>query len=154
MGPHGSKNFKTLHSSYKSNFSNFSWIFFPMVLTKFRFWNLKTEILPIFLFSLTWDPMGVQIPKRYSCKSQPKVFKHLLSFPPNEFHKTALGIFEILSFWFVTIVFRKFQMHHCTLWRNQKPQLSGKERSQSKKEWNLGLVGTSSTYIVTVPLIL
>ncbi len=24
------------------------------------------------------------------------------------------------------LVFRKFQIHHCTLWRNQKPQLSGK----------------------------
>ncbi len=37
-------------------------------------------------------------------------------FFPNSPHKTTLGIFEILNFWFLTIFFS----------RNQKPQLSGK----------------------------
>ncbi len=37
-----------------------------------------------------------------------------------------LGIFEILSLRFLMIFFRKFQIHNCSLWRNQKPQLSGK----------------------------
>ena len=40
--------------------------------------------------------------------------------------KLHFGIFEILSFRFLTIFFRKFQIHHCSLWTNQKPQLSGK----------------------------
>ncbi len=65
--------------------------------------------------------------KRYSSyKSQPKDFKLFLNFPPNGPHKMKLGIFEILSFRFLTIFFRNVQIHHCSLWRNQKPQLSGK----------------------------
>ena len=38
----------------------------------------------------------------------------------------TLRIFEILSFRFLMIFFRKFQIHQCSLWRNQKPLLSGK----------------------------
>ncbi len=71
--------------------------------------------------------MGAKISKRYSSyKLQPKVLKLVLNFPPNGPHKTTLGIFEILSFRFLMIFFRKFQFHHCSLWRNQKSQLSGK----------------------------
>ena len=78
------------------------------------------------VFSLTWDTMGVNISKRYSSyKSQPFVFKLILNFSPKVPPKTTLGIFKILSFRFLTIFFRKFQIHHCTLWGNQKPQLSG-----------------------------
>ncbi len=54
-----------------------------------------------------------------------EVFK-LQNFPTNGPHKAAFGIFEILSLRFLTIFFQKCQIHHCTLWRNQKPQLSGK----------------------------
>ncbi len=53
-------------------------------------------------------------------------FKLHLNFIPSDPHKTAFGIFEIVSFRFLTIFVRKFQIHHCTLWRNPKPQLSGK----------------------------
>ncbi len=45
-----------------------------------------------FSFSLTWDPMGAKISKRYSSyKSQPKVFKRILNFLPNGPHKTTFG---------------------------------------------------------------
>ena len=88
---------------------------------------LKIEIsMNLIRFSLAWDPMGIKVSKCYSYKSQPNVFKLVLNFPPSGPHKMTLGIFEILSFWFLTIFFRKFQIHHCTLWRNQKPQVCGK----------------------------
>ncbi len=60
---------------------------------------LKIEILMIFFsFSLTCDPMGVKISKRYSSyKSQLKAFKLFLNFLPNGPHKTTFGIFEILK---------------------------------------------------------
>ena len=41
--------------------------------------------------------MGAKISKRYSYKSQLKVFKLFLNFLPNGPHKTAFGIFEILT---------------------------------------------------------
>ncbi len=51
-----------------------------------------------FSFSLTWDPMGGKIGKRYSSyKSHPKAFKVFLNFLPNGPHKTTFGIFEILK---------------------------------------------------------
>ncbi len=43
--------------------------------------------------------MGAKISIRYSSyKSQPKVLKLVLNFPPNGPHKSMFGIFEILSF--------------------------------------------------------
>ncbi len=46
--------------------------------------------------------MEAKISKRYfSYKSQPKVLKLALNFPPNGPHKNRLEIFEILSFRFV-----------------------------------------------------
>ncbi len=54
-----------------------------------------------FSFSLTWDPMGAKISKRYSSssyKSQLKAFTLFLNFLPNGPHKNTFGIFEILSF--------------------------------------------------------
>ncbi len=70
--------------------------------------------------------MGGKISKRYSYKSQPKAFKLFLNFLPNDPHRTTFGIFEILKIEILTIFFQKFQINHCTLWRNQKAQLSGK----------------------------
>ena len=65
------------------------------------FWNLENRYLNAFYsFSLTWDPMGVKNSKRYSYKSQPKLMKLVLNFPPNGPHKIAFGVFEILSFRF------------------------------------------------------
>ena len=76
-----------------------------MVLTKTTFGIFKIfkiEILTFFFsFSLTWDPMGANISQRYSYKSQPKVLKLVLNFPPNGAHKTTFGIFEILSLRFL-----------------------------------------------------
>ncbi len=56
-----------------------------------------------------------------------KSFETCPEFPPNGPHKITLGIFKILSFRFLTIYFRKFQIHHCSLWWSQKLQLSGKQ---------------------------
>ncbi len=43
--------------------------------------------------------MGVKILKGYfSYKSQPKLLKLVLNFPPNGPHKIRFGIFEIWSF--------------------------------------------------------
>ncbi len=114
MGPYGSKNFKTLlllqitaesfqtFPEFSSQWSsqNYIWDFW-----NFENWNFNE----FYLFSLTWDPMGVKISKRYfSYKLQPRVLKLVLNFPPNVPHKTTVGIGEILSFRFFTIFFRKF----------------------------------------------
>ncbi len=61
--------------------------------------NLKHGFLgnvyEYFSFSLTWDPIGAKISKRYSSyKSQPKGFKLSLNFLPNGPHNTTFGIFE------------------------------------------------------------
>ncbi len=61
--------------------------------------------------SLTWYPMRAKISKRYSSyKSQPKVLKFVLNFPPNGPHKIAFVIFEILSFQFLTIFAQNFKL--------------------------------------------
>ena len=80
------------------NLSNFSRIIFSRILTKLRLGFLKIELLTFFFsFSLTLDHMGVKISKRYSSyKSQPKVFKFVLNFPPNGPHQTTL---RFLKFW-------------------------------------------------------
>ncbi len=50
--------------------------------------------------------MEVKISKRYSSyKSQPKVFKLVLIFPPNGPHKNTFGLFEVLSFQVLTFFF-------------------------------------------------
>ncbi len=66
---------------------------------KFELWPYAQDFFyDCFSFSLTWDPMGAKISKRYSSyKSQPKVFKLFLNFPPNGPHKSMFGIFEILK---------------------------------------------------------
>ncbi len=52
---------------------------------------------------------GSEISKRYSSyKSQPNVSKLVLNFSPNGAHKNALGFFETLSYWFLTIFIEKF----------------------------------------------
>ena len=73
----------------------------PNVRISFKFWLLLSlcHTLGCFkfflIFSLTWDPMGGKISKRDSYKSQPKVVKLVLNFPPNGPHKNTFGIFEI-----------------------------------------------------------
>ncbi len=104
----------------------------------FENWNFND----FFLFSLTWDPVGV---KNSSYKSQPKAFKLFLNFLPNGPHKTVFGIFEILSFWFVTNFFQKFKIHYWTLsccGETKNLNYLENERSYSKTEWNLWLGST------------
>ncbi len=86
--------------------------------------------------------MGVKISKCYSSyTSQLKAFKLVLNFPLNGPHKTTLGTFEILSFRLFMICFRKFQIPHCSLWRNQKPQLSGKRAIVEQNGVKFGTCG-------------
>ncbi len=79
------------------------WLLVPLSHMPGHFFEfLKKKFFLIFYecfsFSLTWDPMGAKISKRYSSyKSQPKVFKLFLNFLPNGGHKTTFGIFEILK---------------------------------------------------------
>ncbi len=75
--------------------------FFSFLRKKKDFFN------EYFSFSLTWDPMGAKISKRYSHKSQPKVLKLVLNIPPNGPHIMTLGIFEILSLRFLMIFFQR-----------------------------------------------
>ncbi len=77
----------------------------PILFFSFLKENVFLIFLRIFSFSLTWDPMGAKISKRYSYKSQPKVFKLFLNFLPNGLPKTTFGIFEILKIEILTIVF-------------------------------------------------
>ena len=58
-----------------------------------------------------------------------------------------IGIFEILSLRVLTIFFPKFHIHHCILWRNQKPELSGKRVITEQKGVEFGTHGSTSTYI-------
>ena len=103
------------YSSYKSQLKFFKPFlnFFLMVLTKLRlgFWNFENyNFNEFYSFMLTWDPMGAKFSKQITqilqiaCyKSQANVLKLVLNFPPNGPHKTSFGIFEIYSFWFLTI---------------------------------------------------
>ncbi len=63
-----------------------------------------------------------------------KVFKLFLNFPPNSHHKNTWRIFEIFSLRALTILFRKFQIHYSSLYRNRKPQLSEKRALVKQKE--------------------
>ncbi len=79
--------------SYKSNFHFF--LNGPHKITFVIFEILKIETFNEFYsFSLTWDPMGVKVSKRYCPQIASKSFKILLNFPPNCPHKVTLGIFD------------------------------------------------------------
>ncbi len=129
-----------LLQNFSRNLPNLSWIIFSVVHTNLRLGFLKTEILIYFFsFLLICDPMGVKISKCYFYKLQPNVLKLALNFPPSGPKKNYTFELE-LDFWnlefpiFNALVFRKFQLHHCILWRNQKPQLSGK-RAIVERKW-------------------
>ncbi len=105
---------------------------------------LKIEILTTLLTS---HPMGEKMSKCYpSYKSQPKVLKLVLNVPPNGPHKTTFGIFEILSFWFLTNFFENSKFTIVAYGEIKNLNYLEHERSESKTEWNLGLMGTYTTY--------
>ena len=139
------------YSSYKPQPNIFKLLsnFLPNGPHKTMFEILKIEIFIIFFsFLLTWDPMEVNISKHYSSyKSQPKVFKLVLNFPPSGPHKTVFVIFEILSFRFLRIFFQNFKFTIVAYGEIKNINYLENERSYSKTEWNLGLVGSTSTYI-------
>ena len=64
--------------------------------TTFGIFEMLKIFNDFFSFSLTFDPMGAKIAKRYSSyKSQVKAFKLFLNILPNGAHKTTFEIFEI-----------------------------------------------------------
>ncbi len=79
--------------------------------------------------------MGVEISKRYSSyKSQPKAFKLFLNILPNGPHKTNFGIFEILSFRFLTIFCsRKFQIHY---WKEVYGEIKNVNYLENERSWS------------------
>ncbi len=93
-----------------------------------------------FSFSVTWDPMEAKISKRYSSlKSLLNHFKIFWTFFSVVLTKVLFWIFEILSFRFLT----NFEFHHCSIWGNQKPPLSGKRSTVERnrvKFWPRGWV--------------
>ena len=113
MGPYGSENFKTPLPQIAAK----SIQTFPQLSPQWSsqhfvwdFWNFKNWTFNEFYsFPSTWDPMGVKISKRNSYKSEPKVLKLVLKFPPNGPHETTFGIFEILRLWFLTIFFENLK---------------------------------------------
>ena len=76
--------------------------FFEFTKKKKNIWGIFYEYLS---FSLTWDPMGAKVSKRFPYKFQPKVFKLLLNFLPNGPNKSTFGAFEILKIEILTIFF-------------------------------------------------
>ncbi len=127
------------------------WLWLPLGHTLGFFFSKLVQ--KIYSFVCVFTNMGAKILKRYcSSKLQPKVFKLSWIFFLMVLTKLHLGVLKFLSFWILTIFFlRKFQIHHCSLWRNQKPQLSGKRAIVEQTEWNVGLVGSTLT-LYRVPL--
>ena len=81
--------------------------------------------------------MEVKLSKSYFFyKSQPYVFKFVQTLAPDGHHKITVEFFLKLSFRFLTTF--EYQIHHCTLRKEQTPQLSGKrtivERNEVKCE--------------------
>ena len=78
----------------------------PHKTTFMIFEILKIEILTN-VFRFRWH--GTQWERKFQnatpIKSQPNVLKLALNFPRNGSHKTAFGVFDILSFWFLMIFF-------------------------------------------------
>ncbi len=63
-----------------------------------------------------------------SYKSQPTSFKLILNFLPKVLTTLCWGFLKFsVSVQFLTIFFRTFQIHHCTIWKKPKPQLIGNQ---------------------------
>ena len=88
-------------------------------------------------FSLTWDPMGVKISKRYSFYSfESFSTKLFLNVPCNNPHKTCF-----LEFWnFKFKLFKKrLKFNIVANGKMQNCQYLGNSQPHSKTKWNLGL---------------
>ena len=74
--------------------------------------------------------MGVKCSKYYSYYSQTQSrFQTWPNCPPDGPRQNSLEIFEPR---FLTFFSRKFLIHHCIIWGNQKPHL-GKMRNRREK---------------------
>ncbi len=97
-----------LLNGFHSNFDRgFPWAIGWDVFWIFEKINVFWIFYEYFPFSITCDPMRATKSKRYSYKSQPKVFQLFLNFLLNDPHKIAFQIFEIFIFRFLTIFFSK-----------------------------------------------
>ncbi len=125
--------FNLLHG-FLSNFS----CCFPLSLSPYaqiflNFWKKKLALSNFsslfFSFLLTWDTMEKKSKRHSSLESLLNLFKLLFwiffSVVLTKVLLKCLSVltaFNVSSFWFLS----NFDTHHCTLWGNQKTQLSGK----------------------------
>ena len=118
IGPHGSENSKRYYS-YKSQPKVFKLFlnFLPNGPHKNYVWDF--DILKLFYsVSLTWDSMGEKISNVTPPTNRSQTFWNWSwNFLPMA-SQNYFWDFESLSFWSLTIFFRKFQINHCSLWRN------------------------------------
>ncbi len=73
-----------------------------------------------FLYSLSWGSMGVECQHATPATNRTQTFKLVLNFLSNSPPKNTFGFFnfELPIF---NDYFRKFHIHICTTWGNQKP---------------------------------
>ncbi len=88
-----------------------------------------------FFFSLTWDPVGMKFSKSF----------WISPFPANG--GKLLGIFETLIFRVLAFFSKNFWIHRCTLWKNQKSQLSVKRTTQAVYKTQICIWGTWSHFV-------
>ena len=136
MGPMGAKFQNT--TPYSNHFwisSNFR-VFFSMVLTKVLFWifiNFNT----IFQFSLTQDPMGMKISKRYSSfKLLLNYSKLLLKFLLSGPHKRTLLDFWNFEFPICKIFFFFFFLKFTNVPYGETKNLNYLETSERRAKWS------------------
>ncbi len=145
MEPYGSENFKMilllqLQFFYNQAFSTYSlWQSSQNLLIGILKFYFKFEFEKKRLkFSLTWDPMGVKISKRYFSYSlysfSTKLF---LNVPCNNPHKPCFLKFCNFRFKFK----KKIEIKHCAQGEIKNCQYLENGQLWSKPEWHLGLWG-------------
>ncbi len=133
------KNLKC-YSSYKSQPKPLLLVFLngPPKILEF----LKLEILT-YKFFINTTPNAIENFKMLLLLQIAVEFFFKLSLNlPNGPPKSTLVIFYILTFQFLMIFFRQFEIHHYTIWKkkHRKNQLSGNQWSSGKKRkfWTRG----------------
>ncbi len=124
--------------------SNFSYCF-PWAICPDNERNKILNVLWILFVLVNMGPNRSENFKRYcSYKLQPKILKLVLNFPPNG-RSSQILVWDFWNFEFpiFNIFFRKFQIHHCSLWRNQKTSIIRKtsdRRAKRSEIWDSWVV--------------
>ncbi len=124
--------------------SNFS-CGFPRRFLNFWKKNFFLICLHIFFVFVNMGPHGSKNVKTLLLQIAAKSFETVFSSQSS----SQNYVWEFCNFEFLifNIFFLKFQIHHCSLWRNQKTQLSGKWAIVHQNGVKCGTRGYSSTYI-------